>query len=59
MLFATPSFRRLDVSYDLHRRTGRVANKKDAFEGESRVALLDAKDATQQHGGVTLRFLTA
>jgi hypothetical protein len=37
----------------------RVANKNDAFDGESRVALADAKDATQQHGGVTWRFLTA
>jgi hypothetical protein len=37
----------------------RVADKKEAFEGESRVALSDAKDATHQHGGVTVRFLSA
>ncbi len=37
----------------------RIANKKDAFDGESRVALSDAKDATHQHGDATSRFLTA
>jgi hypothetical protein len=38
---------------------GRVANRKDAYGGESRIALSDAKDATHQHGSVTLRFLNA
>jgi hypothetical protein len=49
---------RKDASKDNVSATDKVDDKKEAFEGESRVARSDAKAATHQHGSVTFSFLT-